>query len=73
MFQRSRCVFILLLAFFGAFWLFLRVDLAFFACDHLATLLTSRVATFNENVWTTTGFCDIKSTKKPQQTCKVKK
>jgi len=28
----------LYLAFFGAFWLFLMVDLAFFAYDYLATL-----------------------------------
>jgi len=39
LFQRCRCEFILLLAFFGAIWLFLRVDLAFFAYDYLATLV----------------------------------
>jgi len=61
-FQRCRCVFILLLVFFGAIWLFIRVDLAFLACDYLATLRTSRfVATCYENVWTTTGFCDMKN------------
>jgi len=37
-FQRSRCVFILYLAFFGAIWPFLRVDLALFAYAYLATL-----------------------------------
>ena len=38
-FWRCRCVFIAYLAFFGAIWPFLRVDLAFFACDYLATLV----------------------------------
>jgi len=40
-FKECCCVFIVYLAFFGAIRLFLRVGLAFFAYDYLATLATN--------------------------------
>jgi len=36
--KASLCIY-LLFGFFGAIWLFLRVDLAFFAYEYLATLM----------------------------------
>jgi len=42
--KRVVVLFILYLAFFGAIWLFSRVDLAFFAYDYLATLLMEEIA-----------------------------
>jgi len=37
----------LVFGFFGAIWHFWRVDLAFFAYDYLATLITNTVAFFS--------------------------
>jgi len=40
----SLCIYrVAHLAFFAAIWLFLRVDLVFFACDYLATLRGTRL------------------------------
>jgi len=41
-FLKVSCIYrVLYLTFFGAIWHFLRVDLAFFTYDYLATLLTT--------------------------------